>query len=602
MVPAVARRCIINTISNFPRYHASLFFCAKGDGRGFDATTGNGLSVRYDHHSGRAAEDLADNPIFSQWHLTTLKFTLFGVLFGCCFPLIALAVDLYSNAVPLSADTVAALFLTNRVQFVVALAPLVLGISYHFIGRSQAALERELARREEAEEALLHTASHDALTGLASRCRLGECLNMAFGRLRRDGGSFALYVLDLDRFKLINDLHGHAAGDHLLQAVAERLRSTIREVDVIARLGGDEFAIVAMTRGMDPAEDAARVARRLIAAAVEPVELAALHATVDLSIGIALAPADGKDAETLMRRAELAMYRAKAEGGSSFRFFETEMDERIRERALLEEDLRAAIANDDIIPFFEPQIDFASGLIVSFEMLARWRHATRGFVPPAEFIPVAEDAGLVVAMTERLMRRGCRAAATWPDNIVLAINVSPLQLRDRRLPGAVCAALAESGLAAQRLELELTESTLVTDFKLARDVLLELKAIGVRLAIDDFGTGYSSLAHLQALPFDKIKIDARFIQEMSEATDSWKIVSAVVGLGHTLGLLTVAEGVEEQGQADALRGIGCDVGQGWLFGRALPEDEVVALLADGTRCTSLEARMQPARVAVIGEE
>ena len=274
-----------------------------------------------------------------------------------------------------------------------ALAPLVLGISYHFVGRSQAALESELVRREEAEEELLHTATHDALTGLANRRRLAECLNMALGRLRRDGGGFALYVLDLDRFKLINDLHGHAAGDHLLQILAERLRCTIREVDVIARLGGDEFAIVAVTRGVDPVEDAARVARRLIAAAVVPIELKSINATVDLSIGIALAPGDGNDAETLMRRADLAMYRAKSEGGSSFRFFETEMDERIRERALLEADLRAAIANDEIIPYFQPQIDFASGLIVSFEMLARWRHATRGFVTTGRIHPC---------------RRGCR--------------------------------------------------------------------------------------------------------------------------------------------------------------------------------------------------
>lgn len=487
----------------------------------------------------------------------------------------------------MSAASVSTLFLTNRVEFVVALAPLVLGVSYHFIGRSQAALERELIRREETEEELLHTATHDALTGLANRRRLAESLETALSRLRRDSGSFALYVLDLDRFKLINDLHGHAAGDHLLQAMAERLRSSIREVDVIARLGGDEFAIVAMTRGADPVEDAARVARRLIAAAVVPIELTALHATIDLSIGIALAPVDGEDAETLMRRADLAMYRAKSEGGSSFRFFETEMDERIRERALLEHDLRIAIDNDEIIPYFQPQIDFASGEIVSFEMLARWRHAIRGFVPPAEFIPVAEDAGLIVPMTERLMLRSCRAAADWPGSIILAINVSPLQLRDRKLPGAVRAALDESGLVPWRLELELTESVLVTDFKLARDVLLELKEIGVRLAIDDFGTGYSSLAHLQALPFDKIKIDARFIQEMAQATDSRKIVSAVVGLGHTLGLLTVAEGVEERDQAEALRGIGCDVGQGWLFGHALPEGDVAALLAGGAHCPSI---------------
>jgi diguanylate cyclase (GGDEF)-like protein len=520
-------------------------------------------------------------PSATAFNSTTLRYTLFGILFGACFPVVGIIVDGYLKAIPLSLDAIAALFAGNPIHFIVALAPLVLGVSYHLIGRSRAGVEHELALREQTEAELRHRATHDALTGLANRHRFAESLEAALARLGRDAGGFALCLIDLDRFKLVNDLNGHTTGDRLLQAVAERLRATTREVDTVARLGGDEFALIATIAGYDPPEEAARIARRLIAAVTAPLETGSRQIMIGASVGISLAPANGADAETLLRHADLAMYRAKSEGRGEFRFFQPEMDARIRERAALEADLRGAIANDALAPYFQPQVDFASGRIVGFEMLARWPHTTRGMVPPDEFVPIAEDAGLIGAMTGRLLRRGCRAAVRWPDDIVLAVNVSSLHLRDRSLPGTVRAALAESRLPACRLELELTESALVSDFNLARDMLCELKETGVRLAIDDFGTGYSSLVQLQALPFDKIKIDAGFVRGMVEAAESRKIVAAVVGLGHNLGLVTVAEGVENRTQAEALRELGCDIGQGWLFGCALPEPEASSLAASG---------------------
>ena len=378
----------------------------------------------------------------------------------------------------------------------------------------------------------------------------------------------------------MNDLHGHLAGDRLLQEVANRLRAAAREGDAVARLGGDEFAVVAELGEDDPSEDAARLARRLVAALEAPFDLGGATVRVGCSVGVALAPQDAADAEGLMRRADLALYRAKAEGRGRFRFFEAGMDERVRERAALEAEFRAAVARDELVPHFQPLVGFDDGRLLGFEVLARWPHPARGgMVPPSDFIPIAEDTGLIAPMTERLLRKACRAAAAWPDHLTVAVNVSPLQLRDRALPGVVRSVLEETGLPARRLELELTESALVGNLGLAREVMGELKAMGVRLSLDDFGTGYSSLAHLQALPFDKIKIDAGFVRAMARDPGSRKIVAAVVGLGHSLGLPTVAEGVEERGEADALRRLGCDVGQGWLFGRPVPAAAVDAMLA-----------------------
>jgi predicted signal transduction protein with EAL and GGDEF domain len=312
----------------------------------------------------------------------------------------------------------------------------------------------------------------------------------------------------------------------------------------------------------------------------QPFALAGgITAQIGASVGVAVAPADGTAVDTLVRRADVALHRAKSGGRGRFHFFEPGMDAQLRDRAELEADLRRAIAADLIVPHFQPLVQLDSGRPAGFEMLARWPHPTRGMVPPSEFVAVAEEIGLIGPMTERLLRRACRAAASWPAEVVLACNISPLQLRDRDLPRMVRTVLAETGLPAPRLELELTENALVGDLALAREVLAELKVLGLRLALDDFGTGHSSLRHLQALPFDKIKIDAGFVRSMVGNPESGKIVAAVIGLGHSLGLPTVTEGVENAGTAALLRGLGCDLGQGWLCGRPGPEDGVGTLLA-----------------------
>ena len=451
----------------------------------------------------------------------------------------------------------------------------------------------DVTNRVRAEARAVHLAHHDPLTGLANRRRLADELDLALARVRQDGGSVALLLVDLDRFKPVNDLHGHAAGDALLCEVALRLRAEIRDTDVVARIGGDEFALAAQYPSRDPAPsggreagkdgaaDAANLARRVVAALERPFALqdGALVAQVGCSVGVVLGSPEESDVEMLLRQADLAMYRAKAEGRGRFRFFEPEMDARVRERAALEEDLRIAVARDELVPHFQPVVRLGTGCMAGFEMLARWRHPAQGMVPPSEFIRVAEDSGLIGPLTRNLLRRACLAAAGWPQALSLAVNVSPVQLRDRALPDLVRAVLAETGLAPYRLELELTETALVADFDLARDVVGALRASGVRVALDDFGTGYSSLKHLQALPLDKLKIDAGFVRAMATDPDSRKIVAAVIGLGHSMGMLTVAEGIEDIDAADALRSLGCDLGQGYLFGQPMTEGEAGALAA-----------------------
>ena len=438
----------------------------------------------------------------------------------------------------------------------------------------------------------------DALTDLPNRRRLYEELKAMLPSAERSGSGTALLLLDLDRFKVINDVHGHPSGDRLLQIVAARLRGLARPSDLVARLGGDEFALVALlgspAQQCMHSEAAAQIARRIVTALETPFELAnGTIVQIGVSIGLALAQSEGESADALVRRADMALYRAKADGRGRFCFFEPCMDAHIQARASLEGELRQAVANDLIIPHFQPLVDMSTERLIGFEMLARWPHPIRGMVSPAEFIPIAEDTGLIGPMTDCLLRRACCIAMTWPPDILLACNVSPLQLRDRGLPAMVRAALDHSGLPPHRLELEITESALVGDLDLARDLLNELKALGVRLALDDFGTGYSSLRHLNMLPFDKLKIDAGFVGAMASNMESRKIVAAVVGLGHSLGMVTVAEGVEEPETAALLRDLGCDIGQGWLFGRPGPAAAASTLLqrsrADGT----LEARKRP---------
>ena len=464
---------------------------------------------------------------------------------------------------------------------------LVFVVAASLVWRGNAGLRRILAQTET-------MARTDPLTGLPNRRRLYEELQLALPRTQRDGHDIALLLLDLDRFKLVNDVHGHLAGDELLRLVAARLQTATRGGDLIARLAGDEFAIVApygtQSNGrlpQDAAADLARdLAKRIVSALTPPFSLpCGVVVQIGVSIGVALAR--GAEADAIMVRADVALYQAKADGRGRFHMFEPGMEAKVRDRSSLENDLRDAIGNDEIIPHFQPLVGMRTGRIVGFEMLARWTHPIRGAVAPAEFIPVAEEIGIIGSMTDRLLRRACAVAKGWPDEVTLACNISSVQLRDRHLPAMVQAALQDTGLPADRLELEITESAIVGDLDLARELLLELNALGVRLALDDFGTGYSSLRHLQRLPFDKLKIDAGFVGAMSRDHESHTIVAAVIGLGHSLGLQMVAEGVEEQATAELLRELGCDIGQGWLFGRPGPAD-------------TASSRLQLAECGVIG--
>ena len=422
----------------------------------------------------------------------------------------------------------------------------------------------------------------DLLTDLPNRRRFYEALGAALAEAGEHRDGPALLLVNLDRFKAANDAHGHAAGDRLLQITAARLRHILHDGNLVARLGGDVFAV--LVRAGPPTDrlslpDAAHVAKRVVAALGESMSLNnGLVVRIGASIGIAVPPPGSVDIDALMQQAEVALRRAKADGRGCFRCFAPGMDADMRARALLEGELRQAVADEAVVPHFQPLVDLDTGRVVGVEMLARWPHPTRGTVSPAEFIPIAEDIGLIGPLTVNLLRRGCRAAANWPAYVTLACNVSALQLHDTDLPATIAAVLAETGFPANRLEVEVTESALVGDLALARELLDQLRNMGVRLALDDFGTGYSSLRHLQALPFDTLKVDQSFVAAMVADRDSAEIVAAVVELGHSLGLSVVAEGIETEEVMGLLRGLGCDVGQGWLFGRPLPAERIDALL------------------------
>lgn len=444
---------------------------------------------------------------------------------------------------------------------------------------------RRLRERDADARAARALAGQDPLTGLPNRRALAEALDAA---LAPGATPTILCLVDLDGFKAVNDVHGHAAGDGVLRAAAERLRAAVRgDRDLVARLGGDEFAVLAFpgdTADAEPAAVASDLAARLVAAFTDPLSTEGAAAPLQLgaSVGVALAPAHADAAGALQRCADLALYRAKAEGRGCFRLFEDGMVASARERSARLTALRAAIAAGAIEPHYQPVVDLVTGRLLGFEALARWHQPERGWVLPAEFVPLAEESGLIWPLTEHLLGRACVAAAAWPGgSLVLYFNVSPVQLRERgRLAALVATALEGSGLPARRLQLELTEGALTGDLATARQVLAELKATGVRLALDDFGTGHSGLRELQALPFDTLKLDRSFVRAAAEEdTAARRIVAAVVGLGQSLGLPVVAEGVEEEHDAEMLRVLGCDAAQGWLFGRPQPEAAAAALAA-----------------------
>jgi diguanylate cyclase (GGDEF)-like protein len=431
----------------------------------------------------------------------------------------------------------------------------------------------DITEQRRSEAKIAHMARHDTLTGLPNRALLNERLQQA---LARRGDVVAVHVLDLDRFKLVNDTLGHPVGDKLLQIAADRLRSLVRETDTVARLGGDEFAIV--QSGLAQVADATSLAQRVIASLGEPLDIDGHHVVVGTSVGIAMAPSDGDNPGELLRNADLALYRAKSDGRSTFRFFEPDMDAQMQARRVLEQDLRKALAGGQFELHYQPVVDLGSHRISGCEALVRWRHPERGIVSPATFIPLAEEIGLIVPLGEWVIRQACATAARWPGDLKVAVNLSPVQFRSPGLLQVIVGALASSGLPADRLELEITETILLQDSEATLNTLYRLREIGVRIAMDDFGTGYSSLTYLQRFPFDKIKIDRSFVSNIVENASSLNIVRAVAALARGLGVGATAEGVETEAQLDAIKTEGCTEMQGYLFSKPLPAHELEQLI------------------------
>ena len=429
---------------------------------------------------------------------------------------------------------------------------------------------RDLRDRKKAERHIQFLAHHDALTGLANRNtfnkRLDELIEAQQARALRDGSCLAVLCLDLDRFKEVNDLFGHAAGDELLQTIARCATRTLREGQLMARLGGDEFAIIAP--GLSDPTQAGRIAEDLLGALrVENEAASSGAALISTSIGIAIFPTDAADGASLMRHADTALYRAKAEGRGTYRFFESAMGEQVRDRRLIEHDLRYAVSRGELSLVYQPQARTGDREIVGFEALLRWNSPERGMVPPNVFIPIAEECGLIVQIGEWVLREACREAVRWAHPLSVAVNVSAIQLHNANFPQLVHEILFQTGLAPNRLELEITETALIRDLNRALSALRQLKSLGVRIAMDDFGTGYSSLSNLRAFPFDKIKIDASFIKSVNEGGQAAAIVRAVLGLGRGLNLPVLAEGVETAEELAFLNAEACQEVQGYFLGR-----------------------------------
>lgn len=433
----------------------------------------------------------------------------------------------------------------------------------------------DVTEQQRAQSQIAFMARHDALTGLPNRSLFAERIEQAVTEAGR-GAGFAVFCIDLDKFKQINDTLGHPVGDGLLCAVAARLSACVREGDTVARLGGDEFALVQSE--VHNAEDAAHLARRIVERVGAPYELNGHRVIVGCSVGISLAPGDGTTRETLLKNADMALYRSKMDGRGTWRFFEPAMDASLQSRRALETDLRAAMDKDEFDLFYQPIYDLRMDRISGFEALLRWRHPERGFVPPDQFIPVAEEIGLITPLGEWVLNRACKQAASWPNELKIAVNVSATQFRDPRLAAVIAKALEVSALAPHRLELEITESVLLGNSSETIATLHELKARGLRIALDDFGTGYSSLSYLRSFPFDKLKIDQSFVRDATATKGSKLIVRAITSLGKSLGMTTTAEGVETIEQLNQMKAEGCNEAQGYLFSRPVPATELASTI------------------------
>ncbi len=437
------------------------------------------------------------------------------------------------------------------------------------------ATHEDITVQRRSEVKIEYMAHHDALTDLANRVLLNERLEQALGRRIHLEQMVAVHHLDLDQFKAVNDTFGHPAGDKLLKIVADRLRGLVRETDTIARMGGDEFVVVQAPIA-DPAESTA-LAQRIIASMSEPFDLDGHQAVIGASIGIAVGPSDGLGPDDLLRNADLALYRAKGDGRGTFRFFEAAMDLQMQTRRIMERDLRKALSSGQFELYYQPVVNLASGDISGFEALIRWNHPDQGVIPPASFIPLAEETGLIVPVGEWVIRQACATAAQWPGDLSVAVNISAAQFRNPGLMQVIVGALATSGLHPTRLEIEITETVLLQNRETTLAVLRQLRELGIRIAMDDFGTGYSSLTYLQCFPFDKIKIDRSFVKDITENTGSLNIVRAVAALAKGMGMTATAEGVETSEQLDRITSEGCTEMQGFLFSRPVPASEIERL-------------------------
>ncbi|MCD2315414.1 EAL domain-containing protein [Sphingomonas sp. IC-11] len=450
-----------------------------------------------------------------------------------------------------------------------------LGRFQGFIGFGSDLTEK---RRSEAE--ITRLALFDSLTGLANRQRLRLSLDQALSPAQGPNTTTALFLLDLDRFKAVNDTLGHQCGDELLKQVAQRLQRTVGDAGLVGRLGGDEFQVVLPREGNR--DRLGTLAQLIINALSQPFFIAGSSLSIGCSIGIAIAPEHGQDSETLIRNADLALYAAKADGRGVSRFFRDEMLAGAQKRKRLEDDLRRALGEDEFHLVYQPVVSTSDQRIVGYEALLRWEHPTRGAVSPADFVPVAEECGMIEAIGEWVLRTACAEAANWPADVRIAVNVSPIQFANPALPAIVTSAIASSGIAPNRLELEITESVFVNDDASSNQMFKTLKGIGVRLALDDFGTGYSSLGYLRKAPFDKIKIDQSFVRGAIQAGNrNAAIIKAIVSLANTLGMETTAEGVEQQDEIKLISELGCSHIQGFVYGRPARAEDVRAQLASG---------------------
>ena len=435
------------------------------------------------------------------------------------------------------------------------------------------AIRIDITARKHAEAQISYAATHDALTGLANRAALLERMNEALARMQQQGGALAVHILDLDGFKHVNDTLGHAAGDILLKDLAGRLQSSLRDTDIVARLGGDEFAII-QTEADDQREAAIELAVKTLELVAKPVQLEGQEVSVGTSIGIALAPANGADAAELLKKADLALYRVKAEGRNSFSFFDEDLSARAITRLQLVNDMRAALSRSEFELHYQPLFDTRTSRPCGMEALVRWRHPVAGLLYPDSFIGIAEETGLMEPLGQWILQRACADAASWPENIKVAVNLSAGQFRTGTLFDVILCALVESGLPPERLELEITESLLLQDKESNVLVIQQLKNIGITIVLDDFGTGYASLSYLLSFPFDKIKIDKSFTQGLLTRTDCMAVVASILTLARGLEIAVTAEGVETNPQFELLRAQGVDYVQGYLCGRPRPLAEL----------------------------